>query len=150
MQEKRNSIANALNLRLSCTKPSLWSVFYLQWFAQIRTWISCCNYSFAFDAITRPWASYHIRIIAGCACAGNARNVFPATAGKRSRHASGHVCDARANYQFPLKLVSGGNVFGIPAHAQLVILRIWQEAHAIYSTTAKVKGVGDWLHSIAC
>ena len=24
-----------------------------------------------------PWASYQIRIIAGCACAGNARNVFP-------------------------------------------------------------------------
>ena len=32
----------------------------------------------------------------GCACAGNAGNVFPATAGKRSRHASRHVCDARA------------------------------------------------------
>ena len=25
------------------------------------------------------WASYQIRKIAGCACAGNARNVFPAT-----------------------------------------------------------------------
>ena len=32
----------------------------------------------------------------GCACAGNAGNVFPATAGKRSRHASRHVRDARA------------------------------------------------------
>ena len=27
----------------------------------------------------RQWASYQIRIIAGCACAGNAGNVFPAT-----------------------------------------------------------------------
>ena len=27
------------------------------------------------------WASYQIRIIVGCACAGNAGNVFPATAG---------------------------------------------------------------------
>ena len=27
----------------------------------------------------------------GCACAGNAANVFPTTAGKRSRHASRHV-----------------------------------------------------------
>ena len=32
----------------------------------------------------------------GCACAGNARNVFPVFAGKRSRHASRHVRDARA------------------------------------------------------
>ena len=32
----------------------------------------------------------------GCACAGNAGNVFPVTAGKRSRHASRHVCHARA------------------------------------------------------
>ena len=31
-----------------------------------------------------------------CACAGNAGNVFPATGGKRSRHASRHVRDARA------------------------------------------------------
>ena len=28
-----------------------------------------------------PWASCQIRKIAGCACAGNAGNVFPATAG---------------------------------------------------------------------
>ena len=32
----------------------------------------------------------------GCACAGNAGNVSPVTAGKRSRHASRHVRDARA------------------------------------------------------
>ena len=32
----------------------------------------------------------------GCACAGNTGNVFPATVGKRSRHASRHVRDARA------------------------------------------------------
>ena len=32
----------------------------------------------------------------GCACAGNAENVFPVTAGKRSRHASRHVRHARA------------------------------------------------------
>ena len=32
----------------------------------------------------------------GCACAGYAGNVFPVTAGKRSRHASRHVRHARA------------------------------------------------------
>ena len=51
----------------------------------------------------------------------NAGNVFPATAGKRSRHASRHVRDARAvmhdgiaNQWFPLKSVAGENVPGIP------------------------------------
>ena len=42
------------------------------------------------------WASCQIRKIAGCACAGNAGNVFPAPADKRSPHASRHVRDARA------------------------------------------------------
>ena len=42
------------------------------------------------------WASCQIRKIEVCACAGNAGNVFPATAGKRSRHASRHVRHARA------------------------------------------------------
>ena len=57
----------------------------------------------------------------GCACAGNAGNVFPVTAGERSRHASRHVRDARAvmhagiaNYRFPLKSAAGENVPGIP------------------------------------
>ena len=54
----------------------------------------------------------------GCACAGN---IFPATAGKQSRHASRHVRDARAvmhtgiaNSRFPLNSAAGGNVPSIP------------------------------------
>ena len=57
----------------------------------------------------------------GCACAGNAGNVYPVTAGKRSRHASRHVRHARAvmhagiaNYRFLLKSAAGENVPGIP------------------------------------
>ena len=57
----------------------------------------------------------------GCACAGNAGNVFPATAGKQSRHASRHVRHARAvmhagiaNSRFPLNSAAGENVPGIP------------------------------------
>ena len=68
----------------------------------------------------------------GCACAGNAGNVFPATAGKQSRHASQHVRDACAvmhtgiaNLRFPLNSEAGENVPGIPAHAQPAMLRIW-------------------------
>ena len=55
-----------------------------------------------------------------CACAGNAGNVFPVTAGKRSRHTSRHVRHARAvmyagiaNYWFPLKTAAGENFPGI-------------------------------------
>ena len=57
----------------------------------------------------------------GYAYAGNAGNVFPATAGKQSRHASRHVRDARAvmhagmaNSRFPLNSTVGENVPGIP------------------------------------
>ena len=57
----------------------------------------------------------------GCACARNAGNVFPVTAGERSWHASRHVRHARAvmhagiaNYRFPLKSPAGENVTGIP------------------------------------
>ena len=70
---------------------------------------------------SKPWAPCQIRKIEVFACAGNAANVFPATAGKRSRHTSRHVRDARtvmhvgiAKLQFSLKLVAGGNVPGIP------------------------------------
>ena len=72
----------------------------------------------------------------GCACAGNAGNVFPATVGKRSRHASRHVCDARAvmhawiaNWRFPLKSAAGETFPAFPVHAQTTISRICQEAH---------------------
>ena len=68
----------------------------------------------------------------GCACAGNAGNVFPATAGKQSRHASRHVRDARAvmhagiaNSWFPLNSAAGKTFPAFPAHAQPANLRIW-------------------------
>ena len=55
-----------------------------------------------------------MRNIASCAFAGNAGNVFPATAVERFRHASRHVRHARAvmhtgiaNYRFPMKSLAG-------------------------------------------
>ena len=50
--------------------------------------------TFLFDWL---WASCQMRKITGCACAGNAGNVFPATAGLRSRHAPRHVRHARTS-----------------------------------------------------
>ena len=80
----------------------------------------------------------------GCACAGNAGNVFPVTAGKRSRHASRHVRDARAvmhvgivNWRFLLKSAAGENVPGIPG------------ACATYNLTYLVRGplkAFPWRH----
>ena len=71
-------------------------------------------------------ASCQIHKIAGCPCSGNARNVFPATVGWRSRHASRHAHDARAvkhagiaNKRFYLKSVAGKTFPAFPAHAQL-------------------------------
>ena len=74
------------------------------------------------------WASCQIRKFAGCACAGNAGNVFPATLCLQSRHASRHVRDARAvmhvgiaNWRFPLMSVAGKTFPAFPAHAQPAI-----------------------------
>ena len=68
------------------------------------------------------WASCQIHRIAGCACVGNAGNVFPATDFKgkppvwRSRHASRHVRDARAVMHVRSLTSEGGeNVSGIPS-----------------------------------
>ena len=62
------------------TEPSLWL---------------CNGHHGKLKVITYQWAYCQIRKIAGCACAGNSRNVFPATSGLQSRHASRHVRDAR-------------------------------------------------------
>ena len=82
------------------------------------------------------WASYQIRKIAGCACAGNAGNVFPRRRFQRKPLASDpgmhhgtcvtHVpwCMSRS-----LTCGDGENVPGIPGACALTILRIWQEAH---------------------
>ena len=59
--------------------------------------LSCGGQSHAHRTESTLWASYQIRNTTGCACAGNAGNVFSTTAGYRSRHASRHVHDARAN-----------------------------------------------------
>ena len=86
-----------------------------------------------------PWASCQIRKIAGCACAGNAGNVFPPPArvsdpDMHHGRCVTHVpwCMQGSPYlRFPLKSVMGKTCPAFPAHAQPAILRIWQEAHFI-------------------
>ena len=84
-----------------------------------------------------PWASYQIRKIAGCACAGNAGNVFPRRWFKRKPLVSDPgmhhgTCVTHVPWCMSGSLICGDgeNVPGIPSACAPAILRIWQEAHS--------------------
>ena len=83
-----------------------------------------------------PWASYQIRKIAGCACAGNAGNVFPRRRFQRKpivsdpgMHHGTCVTHVPWCMSGSLTCGDGENVPGIPGACAPAILRIWQEAH---------------------
>ena len=83
-----------------------------------------------------PWASYQIRKIVDCACAGNAGNVFPCLRHQRRplvndpgmRHGT---CVTHVPWCMSGSLTSGGgeNVTGISGACAPAILRIGHEAH---------------------
>ena len=82
------------------------------------------------------WASYQIRKIAGCACAGNAGNVFPRRRFQRKplvsdpgMHHGTCVTHVPWCMSGSLTCGDGENVPGIPGACAPAILRIWQEAH---------------------
>ena len=82
------------------------------------------------------WASYQIRKIAGCACAGNAGNVFPRRRFRRKplfsdpgMHHGTCVTHVPWCMSGSLTCGDGENVPGIPGACAPAILRIWQEAH---------------------
>ena len=82
------------------------------------------------------WASYQIRKIAGCACAGNAGNVFPRRRFQRKpldsdpgMHHGTCVTHVPWCMSGSLACGDGENVPGIPGACALASLRIWQEAH---------------------
>ena len=86
----------------------------------------------------KPWASYQIRTIAGCACAGNAGNVFPRRRIQRKTLVSDPVmhhgtCVTHVPWCMSGSLTRCGreNVPGILGACAPVILRIWQEAHYV-------------------
>ena len=83
-----------------------------------------------------PWASYQISKIAGCACAGNAGNVFPRRRFQRKplisdpgMHHGTCVTHVPWCMSGSLTCGYGENVPGIPGACAPAILRIWQEAH---------------------
>ena len=85
------------------------------------------------------WASYQIRKIAGCACAGNAGNVSPRRRFRRKpllsdpgMHHGTCVTHVPWCMSGSLTCGDGENVPGIPGACAPAILRIWQEAHGNY------------------
>ena len=103
------------------------SHFYHAWW----TWVHLIC-TIASNYLPHQWASYQIRKIAGCACAGNAGSNFPATDLKKylllaiptciTARMSCTYCDA---YRDRLTRDGGENIPGIPAHAQSV--QSWQK-----------------------
>ena len=90
--------------------------------------------------MTYAWASYQIRKIAGCACAGNAGNVSPRRRFQRKplvsdpgMHHGTCVTHVPWCMSGSLTCGDGENVPGIPGACAPAILRIWQEAHASIS-----------------
>ena len=90
------------------------------------------------------WASYKIRKIAGCACAGNAGNVSPRHWLHRKTLVSDPdmhhgTCVTHVPWCMSGSLTRGGgeNVPGIPGACAVGILRIWQEAHVVFNENYK-------------
>ena len=82
------------------------------------------------------WASCQIRKNTGCACAGNAGNVFPRRQFQRKllysdpgMHHGTCVTHVPWCMSGSLTCGDGENVPGIPGACATAILRIWQEAH---------------------
>ena len=102
----------------------------------IRCDLTQINGTITLWILPTPWASYQIPKIAGCACAGNAGNVFPRRRFQRKplisdpgMHHGTCVTHVPWCMSGSLTCGYGENVPGIPGACAPAILRIWQEAH---------------------
>ena len=98
-------------------------------------WMACCLTRMASVPLLW-WASYQIRKIAGCTCAGNAGNVSPHRRLQKKPIVSDPgmhhgTCVTHVPWCMSGSLTLGGgeNVPGIPGACAPAILRIWQEVH---------------------
>ena len=97
------------------------------------------------------WTSYQIHKIAGCACAGNAGNVFPRRRFQRKllvsdpgMHHGTCVTHVPWCMSGSLTCSDGENVPGIPGACAPAILRIWQEANSWKSVLSQYR-LGHYL-----
>ena len=100
-------------------------------------WVQCQRSKFIMVQLTlyvwlRQWASYQIRKIAGCACAGNAGNVFPRRRFQRKpvvndpgMHHGTCLMHVPWCMSGSLTCGDGENVPGIPGACAPAISRIW-------------------------
>ena len=131
-----NELAVMLISMLSADKPlcvmcQSWNAYNIK--------VCCAIGKLLSDGWTAPWASYQIRKIAGCACAGNAspRRQFqrkPLVSDPGMHHGT---CVTHVPWCMSGSLTcdDGGNVPGIPGACAPAILRIWQEAHTTIRPT---------------
>ena len=117
---------------ISIVLCTIWSYLLIQVAFARNIWV--------FHCVTLLWASYQIRKIAGCACAGNAGNVFPRRRFQRKplvsdpgMHHGTCVTHVPWCMSGSLTCGDGENVPSIPGACALAILRIWQEAHGCNS-----------------
>ena len=103
------------------------------------------NKSLSWNVTLRTWASYQIRKTVGCACTGNAGNIFPRHRLQKKLLVSDPgmhhgTCVTHVPCCMPGSPTSDGgeNDPGIPGACTPAILRIWQEAH-----TETAKAI-DW------
>ena len=103
----------------------------------------------------QPWASYQIRKIAGCACAGNAGNVFPRRRFQRKplvsdpgMHHGTCVTHVPWCMSGSLTCGDGENVPGIPGACAPAILRIWQEAHGFVHQDLPMGHIANSFHGL--
>ena len=112
-----------------------------RWPHRTKKTFNICN-----ERLSWAWTSYQIRKIAGCACAGNAGNVFPRRrfqrkpiVGDPGMHHGTCVTHVPWCMSGSLTCGDGENVPGIPGACAPAILRIWQEAHPMISATSLEK-----------
>ena len=120
------------------------------------------NHSMVVHVDSDPWASYQISKIVGCACAGNAGNVFPRRRFQRKplisdpgMHHGTCVTHVPWCMSGSLTCGYGENVPGIPGACAPAILRIWQEAHVreistvVDSSVSAIQNVGpSWTRNM--
>ena len=117
------------------------SIFIVIWFtddiSDIHSWLlslwwQCLCHTWDIQAIASQWASCQIRKIVGCACTGNAGNVFPRRRLQRKSLVSDPgmhhgTCITHVLWCMSGSLTGGGGekAFGIPSACAPAILRIW-------------------------
>ena len=107
----------------SIVTNSIWYIIDICWKCKYLFGVHCIYHLFPSIVVHSPWASYQIRKIAGCACAGNAGNVFPCDRLQRKPLASDPgmhhgTCVTHVPWCMSGSLTRGGKTFPvIPAHA---------------------------------